>query len=478
MSYQNTHEDYKIIDIYPPIITTDYTLNRGTRSVLNTVWFWSGDTIGNGWTSTPGLADVMVGWRYISMLSGVNSGSGFVQRITYDSGGYTFMISGVSVYGAIYKFFDGSYDSTLQDYYDMGYTPRSNLSINNEIHSVYINDNDGWELNNFVNGKNSHFGGLRRGRISKRGWVAFTHYNSQSTINNGGSISTPQYPPSLTSEPTPPPAKLQHTNIAYIDSRSLGITIEASGIYEISVVRQIRDIYQTLQNSYDGGGFGGGAGGVASTISPIPYKTHIYICVFKNGTTPSSIVDYFQNLTNRDSLRSGIFPTNSAFKYAPSVGNYCQTYLETGDIVCVYTSKVLSEVKFSGNWLNAGYYTPILSPHEDVSLVGGGSFTIYQTVSDGTGIITWTSDPTSSVTLNSYDNVHASYSVANISINNQYITITATNELGGYDSVSFYLTNTTGSNTSSGTSGSMTNFSTTLYGFGNLTNQTYGFTNT
>jgi hypothetical protein len=557
VTYQYTQEDYKTIDITPPVITTDYTQNTAATNLLNTLFFSVGDNINNGWTSTPGLADVMVGWRYSSMLSGVASGSGFVQRITYDSNGYTFMISGTSVYGAIYQFFDGTYDSTLQDYYDMGYTPRNALTINNEVHSVYVTDNDGWELNNFVNGKNSGATIGRRARISKRGWVAFTHYNSKTTINNGGSTSMPQYPPSLTSEPTPPPAELRHNSIAFINSRSLGITIGNSGIYEIRVVRQIRDIYQTLQQNYDGGI-------IANFPSPVPYKTHIYVCIFKTGTTTTSIKAYFESPTNLTLLRDGIFPTNSNFKYAPAVGNYCQTYLETGDIVCVYTSKVLSEVKFSGNWLNAGYYTPILnnpgdqiiaggesftiyqtqvgtgtitwpsnpasgvtlqiyddtyaiflvdnayiakesititatntlggydsvtfnltvyidpilSSHADVSLVGGGSFIIYQTVSDGTGLIIWTSDPLAGVTLDSYDNLHAIYNVANIAILNQYITITAINPVSHQGSVSFYLTNTTGSNPSSGTSSSFGNLTNQSYGFGNLTNQTYGFTNT
>jgi hypothetical protein len=265
---------------------------------------------------------------------------------------------------------EGGYDSNLANLYSDGYTSVTSLTYNAENHSVY-QSTTGWELNNIVEGANEHTNAATyknyRRRISKKGFVSFTHYsNPQGFTSNSGNLTRPKFPPSTEYAPALPDNIVTNSSLFQYNRKVLGITIDIRGVYEISVVRKVRDKYQTLQKN----GF----------PEPLPYKNSIFICIFKQDTLITDIIDYFIN--NRGTLYRGEFPYYEQFKYAPQSGNYCKTYLKQGDIVCVYTIKNLSEVIFSGNWL------------------------------------------------------------------------------------------------SEGDSGSITNFSTTLYGFGNLTNQTYGFTNT
>ena len=60
----------------------------------------------------------------------------------------------------------------------------------------------------------------------------------------------------------------------------------------------------------------------------------------------SNIFTYLK--TNKASIIVQIFPHSTYLKYNPIPGNYCNAYLDVGDIVIVYSLKCISEIIFSG----------------------------------------------------------------------------------------------------------------------------------
>ena len=238
------------------------------------------------------------------------------------------------------------------------YSQSKLLEINREPFSVYPSGNPpaiGWELNNHTDdgtglegnnrkyyttagGTNSHWATYK-----SHGYILFYNRSATWTAFSGtsGAISGFNYQPPGVQQSTP--AQIYHkvSLVKNLANHTLGIQIEYPGHYIMSVVRKRRKVYQCPQPT-------------TPEVTPPHiyndyndvYKSNIFIVIFNAGTSVSNIFTYLK--TNRASIITQIFPPSSYLKYNPIPGNYCNAYLDVGDIVIVYSLKSISEIIFSG----------------------------------------------------------------------------------------------------------------------------------
>ena len=357
-----------------------------------------------------------------------------------------------------WQFIDYNNDSTFQEYFDLGYITVPSLNTNIEETSQYpvlINYVPGWQLHNFVYGRNSkdkttirdgktH---THRREIRHSGIISFLSNTSPLitsspdwTLNYGSGYPdgqhVPSYPPTLSNAPpTLPPIITNDVDSTTVNSRTLGIKITNPGTYQMSVIKNQRDKYQRLQKTKTPAtqGYPGGYGDYAKNHTSLPYKDHIYICIFYSNVTNVAIKNYFTNKKNRAAFKKGT-PNdsfkNGIFKTKPIRGNYCEGYFETGDKIWVYSTKKIGEIIFSGKKIgNEKYITPVISSHSTIySFTGGGSFTVttnYIKNGQTPPLITWPSTNIKGIHLDvsNTNDSSATYIVDNISFISKDVTI-------------------------------------------------------
>jgi len=348
-------------------------------------------------------------------------------------------------------------DTIFQEYFDLGYITVPFLNTNIEEKSQYpqsITNTPGWQLHNFVNGRNSVDKTTIRGQprhkrththrreIRHSGIISFPKTSPhRNWIHNLGSgypegQHVPSYPPSLSLAPPTPPSIIQSVNVSSSVNTNLGIIITTAGRYQISVIKNQRDKYQRLQKTITPAtkGYPGGYGDYAKNGQSLPYKDHIYICIFNSTTSDSDIKTYFTNKKNRAAIKNGTPTPSSIFKKLPERGNFCEGYFEMGDKIWVYSTKKIGEIIFSGKYIDGGkYQKPVISSTAlTYTFSGGGSFIVttnYVNNGQNKSLIIWPSTKIKGIHLDvsNTNDSSATFIVDNIPFSNTKIKISVMN---------------------------------------------------
>jgi len=235
--------------------------------------------------------------------------------------------------------------SVVNPYYP-NYSWLSYVKTNAEPTSIYLGTPIGWSLNTINTGASNKNGNRRQQASRQRGYlryqIAFSGF-----IPFSGSIITPLQshgrPPNLSLPPVWPPPQIHNgvrviTNDSFVPNGSgiVGIKIIQKGYYKMNIVRTTRDPYQHNQKRFSK-----------------KYKHHIYILIFKSGTSYTAISEYLRNISYAHNLPE----SSDILKYTPTPGNSCKVLLSGGDIIITFSKNKIHEVTFSGTYLGNGACT-------------------------------------------------------------------------------------------------------------------------
>jgi hypothetical protein len=237
--------------------------------------------------------------------------------------------------------------SVVNPYYP-NYSWSSYVKTNAEPTSIYLGTPIGWSLNTINDGASNRYGKKRRITAGRqRGYLKYQNYDAFRFTPFSGSIITPLQshgrPPNLSLPVSWPPPQIHNgvrviTNDSFVPNGSgiVGIKIIQKGYYKMNIVRTTRDPYQHNQKRFSN-----------------KYKHHIYILIFKSGTSYTAISNYLDSIAYAHNLPE----SSDILKYTPTPGNSCKVLLSGGDIIITFSKKKIHEVTFSGTYLGNGVCT-------------------------------------------------------------------------------------------------------------------------